>query len=255
MKTHIRIIKKVKMKKPILIEGLPGIGNIGRIATSYFISEMKMKKIAEIYSPHLLPLVTVHGGAVSHMLKWEFFHYKGKRDIVILTGEMQSITPEGHYELCETALDYAEKIGVKEIITLGGYAEQKPSPEPAVIGVVNNKKLIEKYKKYEIDFGKEHKIGTIVGASGLLLGMAKLRNIDALCLMAETMDVPYLTDPKAADKVLQVLVKILNINLDLTKLEKIIKDMEERIKRTEKLYKEIEKMQSEKKDEKIRYIG
>ncbi|MBI4018531.1 MAG: proteasome assembly chaperone family protein [Candidatus Aenigmarchaeota archaeon] len=257
MQTEIKVSEKVKLKNPVLVEGLPGIGNVGRVAAGYLVSELKMKKFAELYSPHFLPLVILHDSSVAQLLKCEFYYYKSKtRDIVILTGDTQSISPEGHYEVCEKILDFAEKLGVKEIITLGGFAEGKEIKEPRIIGAVNDKPLLKKYGGHDIDFGKEHPVGTIVGASGLLLGMGRLKGMDGLCLMGETYGVPVMTDPKAADQLLHVLTKILGVKVDLSKLEKIIKEMEEKIQQTEKIHKKIlEELPKQQKGEDVRYIG
>ncbi|HID16822.1 TPA: proteasome assembly chaperone family protein, partial [Candidatus Bathyarchaeota archaeon] len=43
---------KVKPFNPTIIEGLPGLGSVGKIAASYLISQLKAKKIEELYSPH-----------------------------------------------------------------------------------------------------------------------------------------------------------------------------------------------------------
>ena len=42
---------KVKLHNPILIEGLPGIGLVGKIAAAHMIAELKAEKVAELYSP------------------------------------------------------------------------------------------------------------------------------------------------------------------------------------------------------------
>jgi uncharacterized protein (TIGR00162 family) len=254
MDTKINITEKVKLRSPILIEGLPGIGNVGRVAAGYLVSEMKMKKFAELYSQHFLPLVILHEDSVANLLKCEFYYYKGKKnDIIVLTGDTQSISPEGHYDVCDCILDFAEKLGVKEIITLGGFAESQEVKEPRVIGAVNNKKLMKKYDDYGIDF-KEKSVGTVVGASGLLLGLGAARGMGGLCLMGETLGLPLITDPRAADKVLQVLTKILDIKLDLSKLETIVNEMEEKIKKAETIHKKVLR-EFPKTKEDIRYIG
>ena len=257
MQTQIKILEKVKMKKPILIEGLPGIGNVGRVAAGYLISELKMKKMAELYSHHFLPLVLLQNDSIANLLKCEFYYHKSHgRDIIVLTGDTQSISPEGHYEIYEVILEFAEKCGVTDIITLGGFAEGKEIAEPRVIGAVNDKKLLKKYDKSGIDFGKAHPIGTIVGASGLLLGLGKVHNMNGLCLMGETFGMPLITDPKAADALLHVLVKILGVKLDMSKLEKTIKGMEERIEKTDKIHKKmLEELSDTKKKDDVRYIG
>src|SRR3989344_8819682 len=254
METKITVLEKPKLKKPILIEGLPGIGNVGRLAAGYLVNELKMKKFAELHSPHFLPLVIISDESVAQMLKCEFYYHRGKRDIVLLTGDTQSILPEGHYDVCEKIINFAKSMGCQEIITLGGFAEGRQVEEPRVIGAVNDKKLLKKYDKLGIDFGKEHTIGTIVGASGLLIGLGKNVGLDGLCLMGETVGLPLITDPKASDRVLQILVKILGIKLDLSKLEKTIKEMEEKIKQTDDIHKNM--MQKiPKKDEQVRNIG
>ncbi len=257
METHIKLLTKVKLRKPVLVEGLPGIGNVGRVAAGYLINELKMKKFAELYSPHFLPLVLLQNDSIAGLLKCEFYYHKGKtKDLIILTGDTQSVTPEGHYEISHAILNFATKLGVKEIITLGGFAEGQQVENPRVIGAVNDKKLLKKYQKFGIDFGKEHPIGTIVGASGLMIGIGKLHGIDGLCLMGETLGMPLLTDPKAADSVLHVLVKILNIKVDMQKLEKTIGEMEQRIEQTDKIHKKVlSDMSKGQKSEDIRYIG
>ena len=254
METFVNVIEKPKLKNPVLIEGLPGIGNVGRVATGYLVNELKMKKFAEIYSHHFLPLVILHENSEVSLLKCELYYYKGKRDLIILTGDTQSISPEGHYEFCHKVIDFVEKFGVKEIITLGGFSERKEIKTPRIIGAVNDKILIKKYSNLKIDFGKEQHIGTIVGTSGLLLGISKLKNIKAMCLMGETLGIPFLTDPKAADKVLEVLQKVIGIKINLNKLESTIKKLETRFKKTEKLHKKILEI-PRKENIDIKYIG
>ncbi len=255
MESWIHNIEKVKLKNPILIEGLPGIGNVGRVATGYLINQLKMKKFAELYSPHFLPLVLVHENSEVHVLNLEFHYMKGKsRDIIVLTGDTQSISPEGHYEICSKIIDFADSLGVKEIITLGGFSEGKSTNKPSVLAAVNNKDLIKKYKKFDIDFGKKHQVGTIIGASGLLLGLAKPKKIDGICLLGETTGMPILTDPNAADAVLHVLVKMLNMKLDFTMLEKSVILIQEKIKKSDGMHRKMLEQLSGK-EEPVRYIG
>ena len=248
----IKITKKVSFKNPVLIEGLPGVGNVGRVVAGYMISQLKMKKFAEFWSPHFLPVVLLEADSTVRMLKNEFYYYKRKEgDIIILTGDAQSITSDGHYQLSEGVVKFAKSIGVKEIITVGGFSDNTITTTPRIIGAVNDKKLVKKYGQY-IDFGQKHIVGTIAGASGLMLSFAKLYKIDALCILGETFGLPILTDPVSADKVLQTIKKILKLNIDLSKLEKTVNELEERIKKTESLHK---KAITGVKDEQMKYIG
>ena len=254
MQVMIKKIIKKTYKNAILIVGLPGVGNVGRVAAGHMISEMKTKKIAELYSPHFLHLVMLDNKNVTHLLKCEFHHTKIKgKDIIILSGDTQSISPEGHYKFCEKVLEYSKSIGVKDIITLGGFPQSKMPKDPRVVAAVSDEKTKKYYSKFKIDFGKDHPIGTIIGASGILLGMCNIYGMRGLCLIGETFGIPVVTDPNSADKILHVLTKILNIKIDQTKLEKNAKEMEDILKKTEDIHKNLRTDKKSKED--IRYIG
>jgi len=262
MSTKIVELEKIKLKNPILIEGLPGVGNVGRIAAGYLLEELKAKKFAELFSSHFMPFVLLHQSSAVHVLKNEFYYHKGKgRDVIILVGDSQSVDPEGHYEIVEEILDYIQKLGVKEMITLAGLSVGEQAKEPKVIGAVSDPELLKKYDKYGIDFDAGSRVGTIVGASGLLLGLGRARGIKGICLLGETMGFPIIPDPKSAEALLKVLAKILNMKIDISKLHKKVHEMEEFIKKVEEfqmkamgqMMKQAEKPGEQK--EKLSYIG
>jgi len=263
--TVIKLLSRPKLKNAVLVEGLPGVGNIGRVAVGYLIEELKAKKFADLYSKWFFPFVMLHDKYKIHLLKNELYYWKakgkGQRDLVFLVGDCQSLSPQGHYEISEKVLDLAEKIGVKEIFTVGGLATGELEEKGEVIGAVTDEKILNKYKKYKINFNAGEKVGYIVGAAGLLLGMWKQRDKDGMCLLGQTTGFPIVTDPKAAEEVLDILVKILNLRIDMKKLEKKVKEMEDFIKKVESLQKralmDLSKAHEKpgKKDEALRYIG
>ena len=57
--TEIIKIEDVKLKDAILLEGLPGVGNVGKLAAMHLIEELKAKKCMEIYSSHFPPQVLI----------------------------------------------------------------------------------------------------------------------------------------------------------------------------------------------------
>ncbi|UCC92111.1 MAG: proteasome assembly chaperone family protein [Candidatus Aenigmatarchaeota archaeon] len=264
--TVIKVFSKPKLRNAVMIEGLPGVGNIGRVAAGYLVEELKAKKFAELYSKWFFPFVMLHKNYKIHLLKNEFYYVKakkkGQRDLVFLVGDCQSLSPQGHYEVAEKILDFMEKVGVKEIITIGGLATGELEGSKKVIGAVTDDKYLARYKKYKIDFEAGEKVGYIVGAVGLLLGLWKQRDKEGLCLLGQTTGFPIVTDPKAAENVLDVLMKILKIKIDMRKLDKKVKEMEYFIKKVEALQKralmEITKGTEEKGkkgEEQTRYIG
>ena len=263
--TVIKVKEKPRLKNPILIEGLPGVGNIGRVAVGYLIAELKAKSFAQLYSKHFFPFVMLHDDYEIRLLKNEFYYIKakkkGQRDIVFLTGDCQSLSPQGHYEVAGKILDFVEGLGVKEIVTIGGLATGELEKKPQALGSATDEKTLKKYSKYNIDFNAGERVGYIVGAAGLLLGLGKERDMTGICLLGETSGFPIVTDPKSAEMVLDELTKMLNIKLDMSKLEKRVKEMEGFIKKVEELQKKAlmqiakEEKAPVKGKEQLRYIG
>ncbi len=244
-------IKDVKLREPILVEGLPGIGHVGKLVAEHMIDELGAEKVMEIYSLHFPPQVIVLADGTVRLVRSEFFAVDtGDQHLLILVGDHQSATNDGHYELTDAYLQIAVKNGVKRIYTLGGYGLGQLIDTPAVLGAVNNSALIEEMKQYGVVFKENEPGGGIVGASGLLLGFGALAKIDAVCLMGETSG--YLVDPKSAQAVLKVLCKALHLNINMQALEERAKEMEKIVARLREMEQAgIHEVTS---DEDLRYI-
>ncbi len=255
-KTIIKEKEKVKLKNPVLIEGLPGLGMVGRIATRYLAKELKAKKLAELYSPHFPYYVLVNKRGNVRLLRGNFYLWKnqaGENDFILFTGDSQAQTVEGQYEVASAILDYAEKHHVKTVVTVGGYRKEVEGT-PKVIAASTSSDLLKTAVQAEAVTSPAG--NPIVGTAGLLLGLARFRKIDALCLLAETRG--YLPDPKAAKSILKVMEKMLKIEVDLSgldgeieKSEKLVGRMQEIEERREKHAQKMRRME----EEKITYIS
>jgi len=229
--TEVVISKKIKLKSPILIEGLPGLGLVGKIAADHMIKELKAEKFATMYSPHFPPQVIIQGNGTLRMMQNEFYYWKGKKkDIIFIVGDHQGTVPISHYEITDKTLDTAALYGTKMIYTLGGFATGHLPRKPKVFGAVTDKKLKKPLKEAGVSF--ERTGGGIVGAAGLLLGMGKLRGMDGACLMGETHG--QIIDARSAKSVLEVLQKLLTVEIDLSKLEQRAKETEKMIEKAHK---------------------
>jgi len=141
---NIRKIEDVKLKEPILIEGLPGIGNVGKIAVDFMIDNLKPKKIYEIHSDGFPHAVFVNEQNMVDLPTIRIFHKKIKdRDVLFLAGDVQPIDEASCYEFCNKVLDILEDVKVKEVITLGGIGLQKIPENPQVYCTGNSKKIID----------------------------------------------------------------------------------------------------------------
>lgn len=231
-KTVIKEKEKVELKSPILIEGFPGLGEVGRIAVRFLTKQLKTKKLALLYSPHFPYYVIVDRKGGARLLRGQFYFWenrKGGRDIITLTGDSQAQTVQGQYEVASSILDYAIKKGVNVLITLGGYKGDGENM-PSVMAVSADSDLIKAAEKAGAALGSEG--NPIVGMAGVLIGIARFKGLPALCLLGKTDG--YFPDPKAAKSVLHILTKMLGLDIDLKGLDK-------EIERTNKI---LEKMQS-----------
>jgi uncharacterized protein (TIGR00162 family) len=190
-------------------------------------------------------------------LRNEFYYYKGKKqDLILLIGDCQTYDPKGHYEVVGKILDFLKEMECKQIITVGGFGTGKVSEKPQVYGSVTDSGMVKKYKKLGINFNISGQIGTIVGASGLLVGLSRLYGIKGMVLLGETTGFPIITDPTAAEAVLNIINKILKMRIDLSKLDEKVKAMHDFIKKLESIQKQaIEQLKKEKKSEELKYIG
>ena len=67
--------KKPKLNNPILIEGLPGIGNVGKLAVEHLIESINAKKFAEIYSKDFPPQVFINPDGTIKLVNNEFYYF------------------------------------------------------------------------------------------------------------------------------------------------------------------------------------
>ena len=238
---HWKIIqfgKNPKLNKPVFIEGLPGIGNVGKIAVDFLIDEIKAVKLYEITSHTFPHSVFVNEDNLVELPIVEVFYkqFSGKRDLLLLGGDVQPIDEVSSYEFSEKILDIVEKFNVKEVITLGGIGLADIPKKPRVYCTGNTKKIIEKYKHNLVSNNLYGVVGPIVGVSGLLLGLASRRNIEAITFLAETYGHPMYLGIKGAKEILKILNDKLSLKIDVNKLDKEIKDIENEImKKTEQL--------------------
>lgn len=255
-RTNIIERTKIESANSILIEGLPGLGMVGRIATQYLVKKLKAKKLAELYSPHFPYYIYVDENGKIRLLRGEFYYWENWAegdDLMLLIGDSQAQTIEGQYDVAGCILDFAERNGVKTIVTIGGYRKEVEE-SPKVIAVSSNPELLN--RALEAGAIPSSAGNPIVGAAGLLLGLAKFKNINAVCLLAETRG--YLPDPKAAKTILIILQKLLGIQVDLSGLKKEIKKSEEIVNKMleiEKRRKEHSQKMRREEEERITYIS
>lgn len=236
--TYKPIGRMPRMRKPIFIEGLPGIGNVGKVAVDFIVDKLKAKKIFEIYSYTMPHSVFVTEDNLIEMPSIEVYHARsGKTDYILLTGDVQPIDEVSCYEFCESMLDFLQKQGVSEIVTTGGIGLQEVPKVPKVYVTGNSQDIIKRYTAGTQASSKIYGVvGPIVGVTGLMLGLAKRRKIPAVAILTETLAHPMYLGIKGARETLKLMETKMKFGIDLKDLDKEIKEIEgEVMKRTKEL--------------------
>jgi len=204
-KSYFLQISNPVLEKPIFVQGLPGFGNVGKIAAHLLIKFCGAKPFAELYSPSFPDYVSVNSSGICRLPRYEFYAAPmEKNDFIIMTGDTQPSFDDvvAHYSLCGEILDFVEKQGCSLIVTIGGapITEEKTQ---VYVAATSPTLALEFMEKGAVIYSK----GRVVGATGLVLGLAKERNLEGVCLLGATTG--FRADRGAGFSVFKFLMKAL----------------------------------------------
>jgi len=147
--------------------------------------------------------------------------------------------------MANLVLDVALEFGCRRVYTSGAaVAPIHHTVRPKVWAVSNSEGLIDEVRSYENTIlmsdieGREGQ-GNITGLNGLLLGVARKRGLEAICVMGE---IPVylqglaLAYPKASRSVLEVLTTALGIRIEMGGIDELVESSEREIERVYELF-------------------
>lgn len=191
--------KPISLENPIIIEGFPGIGLVGNIASQHLIDELDMEYIGSMESKYFPPIAVLFNGIINMPVRI----YESKEYNIITVISDIPIHPTISYEVSKVLMDWAQSINVKEIVSIAGIATM--TSDEKVFGAATNDDMLNRIKDHVEIF----QVGTISGISGSVMTECFMRNVPAISMLGET-NSPN-PDPRAAASV----IKVLNIIYDL----------------------------------------
>jgi hypothetical protein len=204
-KPFFREILHPNLENPIFVQGLPGFGNVGRIAAHLLINFYSAKLFAEFYSPTFPDYVSVNPEGICTLPKYEFYFAPMENgNIVIMTGETHPSFDDvlAHYQVCARILDFIKKLGCTFLVTMGGVPIAEDRDQVYV--AATSSRLANDFKeKGAVVYGK----GKIVGGTGLTLALAKELKLEGVCLLGSTTG--FKADRGAGYQVFKLLMKVL----------------------------------------------
>ena len=234
MKGLIKIKARPRLESPNMIAAWPGVSDVSMIAATYLQKKLNFKELGEVEASYFFnPVGVLVKNSVVESPQFpqsKFYYWKNKRgesDIILFIGDDQP-SSKG-YEMANCVLDMGLKFNIKRIYTCAAALTHiHHTEETRVWGVGTTKQVAEEMRQYDLNSGNNLQIA---GLNGLMLGIAKERGVEGVCLLGE---VPVYTSrvqsPMAALAVLQSLVKILGIKVDLDELTQLSIKTKEKMK-------------------------
>ncbi|MFC1974271.1 PAC2 family protein, partial [Chloroflexota bacterium] len=219
---------------PCLVAAWPGVGNVAVIAINYLKEKLKAKELGAIepfgfFDPGGI-FIKENIIDLPKFPESKFYYWSSRgrgKDMLILISEAQP--PVGTYEYVNSVLDVAEQFGVKRVYTAAAALIEHSTDKPRVLGAATTPELIEDLEKYDIVLGGNF---YVAGLNGLLLGAAKERDLEGICLLGETAKhVAKMPNARASLAVLNILTKMLGVEIDTAELEEFAESTEREIKK------------------------
>ncbi|MGA9099170.1 MAG: proteasome assembly chaperone family protein [Methanotrichaceae archaeon] len=206
--------KEPSIKNPVVIEGFPGIGLVGNIASQYIVHERNMTYLGAMNSRFFPPLAVLLGGVVNMPVR---IYEDVEKNLVVLTADIP-VHPLASYDIGKEIVSWAESINAKEMVCLAGITVM--SEQHRVFAAVSKQELLDKIKGMAEIF----ELGTITGITGSIMNECKIKNMPAICFLGETASAD--PDPRAAIAAIETLNKVYNLGVSTKKLEEQAEQIE-----------------------------
>ncbi len=230
-----------KPKRPTIIEGFPGVGFVGTIATEFMLNHLGAKSIGYLFNPELPPIAILHGKETRRLL--EIFH-DPKENIVFI--HAISGTKGLEWEVAGSIVELAKLLNAKQIISLEGVI----SPDNTETSRIFVKSNDHKSERELLKLGAERlEHGAVTGVTGALLLSGG--NVNSTFLFAETHS--QMPDSRAAAELIRILDAYLGLKVDPKPLIKQAEDFENKIKEMIKVSVDSQKPEDDSK--KANYLG
>jgi len=207
-----------EIKNPIIIEGVPGFGLVGAIATEYLINHLKTEIVGRFWFEQDVPNIIIHGGKLVYPVE---VHYNKEHNLLVI--HVIGVTGIHEWQIADLIMQIIEKTKARQIISLEGVSSISKIKSGGVFYYSNSEDFGKRFSSMGVEKLRE---GIIMGVTSAL--MMKLKDFKFSALFVETsLGFP---DSKAAAKLVEVLDKFLDLNVDYKPLLKTAEQFESKIK-------------------------
>ncbi|WP_435066880.1 proteasome assembly chaperone family protein [Haloplanus sp. C73] len=202
----------VSLDEPTLIEGLPGVGLVGKLATDHVAEAFDMCHYANINCDSLPPVATYEGGE-RDLAPPVRLYADPDRDLLALRSDVP-VSPPAALEFAECLDEWTGSNDVTPIYLSGIGREREEGETPALYGVGTGG-TSERLAAVNIDPPEE--AGLVSGPTGALLSHAVRTDTPALGLIVEASK--RFPDPQASAHLLSTGIEpLLDVSIPVEEL-------------------------------------
>ncbi len=235
----MKLVLTKKPKNVTIIEGFPGFGLIGTIATEFLMEHLETEKIGIVEMDEIPAMIAIHQNKVIEPIS---IHYNKEYNLVLI--HAINIGKDLGWKVAEVVGDLAKQLSAKEIISLEGVGSPNPQSGRVFFYATEDGKISKKLSGVAAPLSE----GIIVGVTGALL--ARNVGVPILALFAEAKS--NLPDSKAAAEIIKVLDAYAGLEVDPKPLLKQAEMFEKKLQGILQKSKEAEEIQE---DKKLSYVG
>lgn len=208
---HVQVHREdVVLDEPMLVEGLPGIGLVGKIAADHLVSEFDMTHFASVHCDGL-PQVAVYKEGGSGVQSPVRLHADEERDLLVLSSDVP-VSPKNADDFARCITEWNEANDVTPIYLSGLPAEKGDVPALSAIATGNADGLLT-----DVELDTPSQDGAVTGPTGALIYEAERCGLDSVGLIVEANK--QFPDPEAARVILVDGVEPLtNVDVDTESL-------------------------------------
>lgn len=228
---HINIVTEQDVEEPYIVEGLPGVGLVGKIAADHIVEEFGMSLYAECECPGLPDVAVFDESSFSVKAPVRIYADEEKNMLVLQSDVPVSSRKAECFAGCLTEWFIDNDVTP---LFLSGLPKQRESEDiPSLYGVATGGSG-ESLRDLGVD--PPEKSGFISGPTGALINEARENSLNSVGLIADTD--PRFPDPAASRVVIkQGIQPITGLEIDT---EELVERSEEIMEARERLAKQMQ---------------
>ncbi|MBT3971825.1 MAG: hypothetical protein HOE92_06375 [Euryarchaeota archaeon] len=203
--------KKELPAHDLFLAALPGVGNVGKLVVDGLAKSPDAKLVARVLHPDMPPQALLTDSRLTpphlalHLLKLN------EKTILLLSGEVQPLSPRGQFEVASELLLQAAKSGCEHVFVLAGLSSEPGVEE--VFAICADDAAEEMLSSGGATISTDRPEGGVIGLAGLLSSLGPVYGVSSGCIISTS--IGNSVDIHSAERMRLALQNWLNVELPI----------------------------------------